>query len=303
VAAGLAELDQWLADLMRRGLATVQAAPGDLWERPAARLVDAQAPGLARLVRECATVPASGAGWQERLLERLGRLHLLIEGYRRLDSLPEPLRADVRDLIGWTQGQEEVLRRPGVRDCWLVVSLRVEAEERLRVRRAWLWGRTSGRAALLLDFAHGRESFATALAAGQVLDGELAFFPSAYPLRALLKGFRTEPAPAWRPTGYPTILAATAAYGAALADQLWLETFPLLLSSVWPVRQGERWLVRDAAGHWLPLRPGGVTGWELLALSGGHPLTLFGEWDGDRLLPLRVWQGAGAGPAPAARAV
>src|SRR5262245_46620980 len=54
VAAGLDEFERWLADLVRLGLAAVQGKPSRFWEEPAARLVDAQAPGLARRLRELA---------------------------------------------------------------------------------------------------------------------------------------------------------------------------------------------------------------------------------------------------------
>lgn len=63
VKAGLQELELWLRDLARGGLAAAQSQPPQFWERTAARLVDAQAPGIARLVREMAGMPASGEGW------------------------------------------------------------------------------------------------------------------------------------------------------------------------------------------------------------------------------------------------
>jgi hypothetical protein len=40
----------------------------------------------------------------------------------------------------------------------------------------------------------------------------------------------------------------------------------------------------------IALHPGFLYPLHLLALSGGHPLTLCGEWDGRTLLPLSVWQ-------------
>ena len=49
------------------------------------------------------------------------------------------------------------------------------------------------------------------------------------------------------------------------------------------------WAVRDTAGQVLALSPRFARGWHLLALSGGHPLGLFGEWDGAVLRPLGVW--------------
>lgn len=45
----------------------------------------------------------SGEGWQARLLERLGRLHLLLEGFKHLDMLPPETQVDLRTQIGWTQ--------------------------------------------------------------------------------------------------------------------------------------------------------------------------------------------------------
>jgi hypothetical protein len=156
VAAGVAEASLWLRDLVRQGLSTAPARPASSWETMAARLVDAQAPGAARLVRQMATIPASGEGWPERLLDRMARLHLLLESYGRIDSLPPDLAADVRTGLGWTDRQEALLELDGVRDQWAVVGAAVTRRDRLRVQRTWLWGRETGRGALLLHFATGR---------------------------------------------------------------------------------------------------------------------------------------------------
>ena len=96
VKQGLVEFDLWLCDLMRQGLNAAQSKPQSFWEMPAARLVDAQAPGLARKVRDLASIPGSGEGWQGRLLAQAGKLLLLIEGYQRLEQLPSPTQEDIR---------------------------------------------------------------------------------------------------------------------------------------------------------------------------------------------------------------
>ena len=59
-----------------------------LWEETAARMVDAQAPGLAARVRELGAIPASGPGWPVRLLEECALLHLLDQGWLRRERLP-----------------------------------------------------------------------------------------------------------------------------------------------------------------------------------------------------------------------
>src|SRR6201993_2724916 len=66
VASGLAELDRWLCDQARQGLAASQQAGYGHWDDIAARMIDAPAPGPAERLRALASVPHSGAGWDGR---------------------------------------------------------------------------------------------------------------------------------------------------------------------------------------------------------------------------------------------
>lgn len=288
-AAGLQELETWLRDLVRQGLATVQGQPTRFWETPATRLVDAQAPGVARLFRQIAALPMSGEGWAEQVLAHIGRVYLLIEGFKRMDELPEEVQADIRSVLGWTQSQDELLAGTGLLDDWLVLGQRLEEEDKLRTRSTWLWGRTSQRAALVLDFAFGNQPLEAGPVPGSSINAELVFYPGAYPLRALVKARHTAPTPLDAMPGHPNILTAITAYTDALARFPWLERLLLPLEAVVPVRQGTGWAVRDKHDMLLPLAPQFSQPWLLLALSGGHPLALAGEWNGSYLLPLSAW--------------
>jgi hypothetical protein len=297
VSAGLAELEVWLRDLVRTGLATVQTQPLSFWETPARRMVDAQAPGVARMLTELSGIPASGAGWQEQLLERLGRLFLLIEAYRRLDTLAPDTREDVRAQIGWTQDQHALLASDGVRARWLVAGQRTEEEERLHVQRTWLFEQGGERSALVLTFAHLSQPLDSGLVPGSILDAELVFFPSAFPLRALIKRRFGVPTPLTQLHGARNIEQCAAAYAKALARQPWLERIPVLLQAVTPYQLGpgyagrhsSDWFVRDSAYRALPIDLWARSMLRLLALSGGHPVPLCGEWDGEFLMPLSTF--------------
>ncbi len=135
VAEGLNSLEIWLCDLMRQGIASLPSRPYRFWNDMAARLVDAQAPGAARRLREMAGIPATGEGWTQRLMTRIGLLHLLIEGYRRIGEQSEETQADIRAAIGWTVSQERLLESPGVADRWITLGQRVYDEEQYRVQR------------------------------------------------------------------------------------------------------------------------------------------------------------------------
>lgn len=293
VEAGLEELERWLRDLVRQGLAHAQKQPARYWDTMAARLVDAQAPGLARWLRDLASIPASGEGWSERLLGRLGSLYLLLEGYRRLDNLPEPLQADIRSVMGWTWQEADLPTDAWVHDCWLMLGQRSYEEAQMRVRRSWLWGRDSGRLALVLDFAFPGQTLSPLVGPGVWLEAELGFFPSQYPLRALLRNTATATAQETTPPAYADGAALLTAYAEALAQQPWLETLPAIIAEVIPTRDNaDAWLLRDAAAGLLPCNPSFGDSWRLLACSGGQPLTLFGEWNGRQFWPLSAWNGA-----------
>ena len=299
VAAGVGELSRWLRDLVRQGLADAPNRPATFWSAMAARMVNAQAPGLARMVRELAGVPASGEGWQARLLEQIARIHLLIEGYGRIASLPVATQADIRTAIGWTQPAGALRAAPGaeiVRDRWLVLGQRVEQEDQLRTQRTWLWGEASARPALLLSFAMFNQPLDRSLAPGIAVNAELVYFPSSFPLRAVLHERQGPPLAFDRLPGFADLIAATGAYAAAVTMLPWIEQFPLTLHQVVPEHTGERWLVRDRVNRAVPLAASFAQGWQLLALSGGRPLTLFGEWNGLSLLPLSAWTEEGFQP-------
>ncbi len=241
VVAGVEALDLWLSDLVRTGLASV--APGDAaWNAQAARLVDAQAPGLASRVRRLGTLPRSGSEWGDRLAEGLGRLALLAQATRRLDALDGPLAADVRTAVGWTLERDEVVAAgERVSDEWAITGQIVEDDDRFRVQRSWLRGVRSGRDALVLQFAAGPARFPEALLPGMVLDAELAFWPSAHPLRALVHERRGEMKPlAARPAPAGGVDGLLDGYAQALGRQPWIERFPAVLGGVVPATRWRR---------------------------------------------------------------
>ncbi|HEX3251575.1 MAG TPA: SWIM zinc finger family protein [Pyrinomonadaceae bacterium] len=289
VVAGLKELDLWLRDLVRHGLAAAQTRPFDYWEKMAARMIDAQAPGVARRVRDLARVPQSGEGWIEQLLARVSSLFLLLKAFERIETLPAATQADVRSAIGWSLKEDELPEDNLVSDQWLVLGQRTTGEEGLRVRRTWLWGRGAARGALVLDFAAPGQHLAPDLLTGTTIDAELIFYPSNYPLRAVIKNrigaTRSQSAIA----GYPNSDELLMIYADVLARNPWLEAIPAPLQTMVPVRRSEQWFARDMNGRLLSLRGESDSGWKLLALSGGYPITIFGEWNGHSLLPVSAW--------------
>ncbi|WP_338699661.1 SWIM zinc finger family protein [Streptomyces sp. Q6] len=335
ITSGTTELEQRLADLLRGGLAQTEQAGYGLWEEAAARMVDAQAPGLASRIRELGAIPATGPGWPVRLLEECALLHLLNQGWLHRERLPPDLATTVRTRVGLPPTPTA----PPIRDRWLVLSQYDTTDGHLTTRRIWLYGTETTRTALLLSYGAAGRAPSLALPPGQFLDADIRPHPGAAPLRADLHNHptptptrppqtppptppptptqptthpRTHPTthpgthprthPGTHPAGVDTTTALTT-YGTALSSDPWLESWPVTLGDVIPVQTSEGdWQLADAEGKSaLPLTPQATAHsglWRLVSLSGGTPITVFGECGHKGFTPLSTWTREAAGLIP-----
>ena len=174
-----------------------------------------------------------------------------------------------------------------VRDEWAVLGQIVVEDERLRSQRTWLQGLRSGRTALILAFAP----------AGQVLDPGVASAPprrrrspSTPARRRCGRSWRSVTVSRGRSIGCRVTRRwkrRSALRAQALARNPWTDRFPTALRDVVPARDGAEWALADGDGRALALAPRTLP-WELVAVSGGHPVDVFGELDGEQLRPLAV---------------
>ena len=290
VAAGLDHLEVWLADIVSHGLASARTRPWTFWSEMAARLVDAQAPGLGRRVRELGALAAS-PDWPSRLLVALARLQLLIDGHRRAERLPDDLVAELRTRVGWSQSQDQLLSRDGIRDRWQVLGVRQTQDDELSVQHTWLAGQATSRVAHLLEFAAEGQTFSSTFETGQLFDGELVFFDGVPPLRALVKHRAAVGEPARALPAPRDVLNAQQQYAELLASNPWLDRWPMVVGPVSLVLEHERWQLVDVSGRRLPVFQSFKHGWHLVVLAGDGTLDVFGEWDGHSFFPVSVGGG------------
>jgi hypothetical protein len=296
VAAGLDELDQWLRDQVRTGIAGLGRGGYQPLDRMAARMIDAQAPGVAGLLR---SLPGelTGEGWPGQLLEQLGALYLLVQAHRRIDELPDELAATVRSRVGYPVRKADVLAGPGVADRWFALGVIDSLDHRLLTRRVWLYGATTRRWALLLSFAPPGGFLDDSVAAGRQLRATLHFYPGSGQYRALV-GEPSEVIGPAVPPAPETYAELADRFADLLAADPWATRMPavILAAAVSPDRPRGRWRLRESGGEYrevvdLPGEP-----WPLLARTLGEPTPIFGEWAPAGFRPLSLLpDGHGAG--------
>lgn len=295
VDQGIEELRIWLEDLIRQGFAELENKRPDYWEQMSQRLVDAQAPGLARLVSHCSLL-VDGDRWQERLIHRIGVISLITESFQNKE-LPPQVMDDLRNIIGFPVKKEDVFANGDiVNDTWVILGQITEGEERLRARRSWALGLESQQEAFFLDFAYGTGALPAFPATGQQFEAEVAFYSGTVRQRALLKSRRKETSStSMEPWGSENFEEAFLKASELWAKNPWIESIPMAVKNC-NIQSGSVWKVIDSQGRVLPIASTQMVEgqdwlWSLLAMSSGYPLWVFGVWDGDRFKILSAQKG------------
>ena len=294
MTAGMDDFSRWLGDLVRGGTAQARRQSWGWWDTSAARLVDAQLPGLADRVRTMGSEVNRRHDWADHLLAELGRWWTAVQAWQRWDDLDERTRADLRTYVGWSQASEDVRAGETVSDAWLVLGAHRTDDGRLQQQRTWLRGEASGHVVQLLDFAAGGAPLPMAHLAGSVLEATVALYPGSRPRRALVVG---EPTVRGEPAVLPdggTLDDALADIAAAWAENPWSARVAAVLAdaALQPLADGLESQVVDATGAAVPLLADSAP-WAALALTGGGPTLLIGELErtGFRVLSVRTGDG------------
>jgi hypothetical protein len=306
VDAGVAELRRWLDDLSRSGLAAAQAQPWTWWDGVARRMIDAQARGLAGYVRRLAEIAAVGGlrpDWPERMLDQIGALHLLCEAWIRRETLPPDTFEALRTRIGYTRTVSEVVQRgERVTDVWAVLGHQRDDDGQLASLRQWLWGEGTGLVVTYLAFAVSGQPLEPGLPPGMRTAATLILYPGSRPHRVLIADREDMGKPLGRLPGAAGWDQALARVATVLAIDPWADIVPLSVQDVTVLPGSEAgpghaapWQLRDRAGAAVPIACSHDARWGLLALSGGYPIDVAGEWDGFAFRPQAAATAGGDG--------
>ncbi|GAA3460408.1 SWIM zinc finger family protein [Saccharothrix longispora] len=286
VRGGVAGLTDWLADVAGSGIAGLPSRDGAWWRSIEARMVDAQARGLAAAVAGVRdAVAAGGPAWAHDAADRLGGLHLLarLAGSSALADV-------VRRRLGFSVAEEEVRAGAGWADRW-VPLLKLESDDGLvRTVRQWVWGRERGWVVVVRHEGGGGRP-TPPLAHGVAVQGVLHPYPGAPPHRVAVGEVAVggpvgpvDAAPSWR--------EALAGLEAWLRADPWERLHPLGCAGV--RLTGDTAHLVDGTGRGLPVRAD-VALDQALAVTGGAAFDAWGLWDGHSL---RLGAVAGPGRAP-----
>ena len=308
VKAGVELLATQLQDLVRLGFASL-AKQERFWQDLARRMIDAQAPGLARWVAACAPLGEVGELGREELLRKLGKLSLLLEAYRRIDDAPDELASEIRQAIGYVVPKQEVLEcGERVEGPWIALGRSLSRNAQIFAACDWFWNPEAKRFAQYFQFTPNAPSFPEFYPASARYDAAMRFWPGVVKLRATwetpdsvnISGDQLERA--LLPIAAGVELANFPAQAAAcLARAPWQTTIPALLRNVVVRPELERgsdqlerkWFAIDRDGRAIPIRTSPEKDAQHAQIYGATydaTATVFAEWNGRELDPVSVWR-------------
>ncbi len=181
ITAGINLTERWLHDLVTQGIAAVNL--DRQLETAATRLTDAKTGALAERLRQIAALSEQQ---QNRRVDELGYLQLLIDLWKKRDQLSPAWRSELDAWIGLTEREEEVLSAGArVEGQFFVLGATEVETDRLRERRTWLWDQSAARSYMLLEFLFGTARGAL-LPPGTQLSGTLALYSGRAQQRVVL---------------------------------------------------------------------------------------------------------------------
>lgn len=289
VEDGIQELRLWIKDIVRNGLVNIPEKDPVYFENMARRMVDAQASGLAGMVRALGAINFYREGWQPAFLDQLVRIYLVTSGFLNSATLSPDLLQDVRSYIGFTHNQDALKEQTGISDTWLVLSKQSTEEDTLLVERNWLYGIKSNSYALVLQFIVRGQSFNTVtITPGLYLEAELVYFPSVSPLRAIIKK-QLNTSKAAIPGGFAnwqdvvnteTVLSSTLPFRGER---------PYIIQQLTLVEHKQQWWLQDADNKRMSVDESFNNVWKLLSLGGGEPLDMAVVGKEKSFVPVGVW--------------
>ncbi len=282
VAAGVAEIDLLLRDWVRGGLLALSEKEGDYFEKIAARMVDAQATGLANAAKGLAKIELfdNQNARQSAFLSQVAQLFLLVESYKNVEKktqteLPELLSNDIRSFIGFPQKAKEFSAQTDadrVRDTWFVVEKTIEQEDDLTLQKQWLVGANSKRFALILDFAYKKQPLPMPFPLRTWVDLEVVFYPSVVPIRVVVEQqFELPKNPPTVLSMLPNWTESQIDYAQKIQMLPFLDQLPQLVQQLRLVFDGKNWFLEDQNELAMPLSThiSDELLYQLLAQSGG----------------------------------
>ncbi|MEM1124645.1 MAG: SWIM zinc finger family protein, partial [Bacteroidota bacterium] len=146
MVAGLNELENWLMDTLRQGIAALEQQPSAFWQDISARMYDAKLGAIGKRIKRLPLLIGTEEQWPDKVLSELTAFYLLVRGLRKMEELPLNIQRDLLTHAGVNTRKEELFQYgQAVKDTWMILGVMEGVEDNLNYRRTWVLGHETKR--------------------------------------------------------------------------------------------------------------------------------------------------------------
>lgn len=290
VEQGLDELESWMKDIIRTGIKHMPTQQYTLFQHIVARMVDAQASGVANQLRDISEINYYSHNWETEFMKQFSLLYFLVQAYRNRAALPTEWQQELRGRLGWNTNKEELAALP-LRECsWSVLRVERNPFDKLIAEKTWLLNLDTHEIAYQLQFFMPQQASSMQMyAIGLVLKAKTVHYPGRASLRLWIKEAVVQP-DKYRPLTHPTDMAS-------LMDEIsrikqlnpLKEEIPFLMAEVRVVNAKGKWFLIDARQKGLPVKQDEKELLKIWALTASQPITAFVLYRDEAFRILRVF--------------
>jgi len=288
VDSGIEELLIWMKDVIKNGIVSFPEKGTSILHHLAKRMVDAKSQGLASLLRKMAAIDFYTEGWENIFLSHLFNLYLVVSGFKNKSNINELLLEDIKGNIGFIKTQEQLKILDGITDNWIVIGKQTTQEDDMMIERNWLYGCSSKQYALIIHFSVRWQVNSLLLVPGSCIHATLVFYPSAHPLRAIIKEqFAVVESPKFK--GADNWDEVSNSIQNCKQIMPLMIDLPFIIHQVIPVFHQNSWWLKDVENKMVRLPKKFSSLFDLLAISGGNAVDISVVGNGLIFQPIGVW--------------
>jgi SWIM zinc finger len=277
VAQGIEKLDTWMKDVIRTGIQNLPQQQYTAFKNIASGMVDAQAPGLAGMLRGLEDINYFEENWEQNFMRQFSKIYFILQTYDNKDNLSAEWQQELRSQIGWNTTKEELAELPVLNDTWNILHTEKTPFEKLISEKTWLYGQQTRQFYYQLQFYTPQQAFSTQmLITGNCIEAKAVAYPAVAARRIWIKDsipHKSSFTLQGDASLFETILTDVSA---AKATNPLQEEFPFILHTITLALHNGQWYLSDAAQKSIPVIQQEKTLWKIWALTRGLPFDAFG---------------------------
>ena len=288
VQEGIVELKTWMQDIIRVGIQNIPQNQYSFSRSMKAKMIDSQAPGLARHLDGLAEMDMYAPNWEHDFLNKFSKLYTLATAYQQVETLDESWQMELKNRIGYTVNKADFNPETLLKESLLTLHQTKEVLDRNLVNeKTWFFAPNSKRFYFVLQFYPISQSAqAQMFMVGNRIDAAFFIYPGLGQQRILMDHYAASQIQ--NALEFPNSLIPEyhQHFANALAHNPFLEEFPVLLKSYRLINSNQEWFVVDQNQNAWKIALEKMKILKIWALSLEEPLDWFGVYQDAVFKPL-----------------